>query len=225
MKKLHTFVRAVEALALFLALWIEQWAQQYLFKSHSAPLALLVVTGFVGLVAVVKLAHYTMTHWVDTSPQLRKLILGDDYIEGYWFNKVQTSTSALFGLLRIIVTEAGVRVHGEQFDASGKLTATWESQMADYHNNNLRYAYLVKYVGRPDSQDIYGFSDISFSKVSGCPMEYSGRFQDISPNDETANTFTFVGFRIVNDLHIADFKGSRKQAAISALIGEASKKP
>lgn len=224
MKKLHTFVRGVEALALFLALWIEEWAEKYLFTSKSAHLALLVVTGFVGLVVIVKLAHSAMTHWVDHSPRLRKLILGDDYIEGFWFNKVQLSTTARFGLLRIIVTEGGVTVHGEQFDELGKLTATWESQMADYHNNTLRYAYLVKYIGRPDTQDVYGFSDISFSKVSGCPMQYSGRFQDISPNDETANTFTFVGFRLVNDIHIADLKGGRKPSVIAALIADASKK-
>lgn len=224
MKKLHTFVRVIEALALFLALWIEEWAEKYLFTSKSAPLALLVVTGFVGMVVIIKLAHSAVSRWVDTSPRLRKLILGDDYIEGYWFNKVVMGNSVRYGVLRILATEGGVTVHGEQYDPTGKVTATWESQMADYHNNTLRYAYMVKYVGRTDSQDTYGFSDISFSKVSGCPMQYAGRFQDISPNDETANTFTFVGFRVVNDIQIAGLSTSAKQTSIAAMIADIDKK-
>lgn len=223
MKRLQNFVRGVEAFALFFALWLEQWAEQYLFKNNSAPLALLLLAAFVGLVVFVKLAQFLVTRWVDKSPTLRRLILGDDYIEGFWFNKVQTHDAALFGLLRIKVTEGGVTVHGEQYDESGRLTATWDSQMAEYHNNTLQYAYLVKYVGRSDTQDVYGFSDISFSKVTGCPGQYTGRFQDISPIDKTANTFTFVGSRVVEKPKLAHLMGTGKQGVVLELIADAAK--
>jgi len=197
-KNLKIFRHATQSLVVFGTFWLEKAVEHdLLLGTHASPTLIWIVAA-VGLVALLWFSEWLINKCFDRSVWLRKRILGDDFIEGVWFNKVKLPLPGqAYGLLYIEVKEEGVVVHGSQHKENGQLTATWESYMADYRGNTLRYAYAVKYTERGDIQDVQGVSDISFLKRAGiAPQEYNGRFHDICPSQQPEESITFVGRRL-----------------------------
>ena len=218
MKQLHIFRHGVQSLVIFGGFYLEKVVEYDLLEKSKTPPMLIWIVAAIGLVGLLWLIECLINTWFDHSQWFRQILLGEDFIEGIWFNKVKLTEKSLFGLLHIEIKEGGVIVHGTQYDESGARTCTWESYMSDYHGNALRYAYSVKYVDRPDHTDVQGTSEINFTKGSGFPREYVGRFQDICPHQEAASTFTFVGRRITDPKQIARIGTDERQKEIKDLI-------
>jgi len=220
MKNLKLFRRAIQSLVVFGVFWLEKLVEYHLLEGKKSPPALVWIVAAVGLVALLYAVEWGINTWFDHSEWMREAILQDDFIEGVWFNKVKASGTALYGLLYIKVKEDSAVVHGTQYDEQGSLTGTWDSYMAEYHGNTLKYAYHVMYINQPERQGVRGVSDISFSKTVGMPKEYAGWFQDICPHQQTATTFTFVGRRVTKQPQLGMLAGSEKDRAVKELIAE-----
>jgi hypothetical protein len=128
MNKLKNFRHAVQSLIVFGVFWLEKSIEYNFLENKKTPPAIIWIVAAVGLMALLWTAEWLVNRWFDYSQKLRRLVLGDDFIEGTWFNKVKLSGQALYGLLHIEVREDGVMVHGAQYDENCKLTATWESR-------------------------------------------------------------------------------------------------
>jgi hypothetical protein len=215
MKRLEAFIAFVKGFGLLFGFYIERRFEYVL--GDKTPKSLLVIVAFLSLLASIKIFERLAETSIERWRWLRKSILGDNYIEGVWFNKVPTNPP-LYGLLRIELRDGSVGVEGEQYDQDATLTATWHSEMAHFDGSILTYAYRVIYVREGQSHEIQGISRISFAKVSqkGVPRSYNGHFQDIAVEQKN---FCFTGFLLEDQQILAKIeRPDGKHEAITALV-------
>jgi hypothetical protein len=223
MKRLDNFIQSVKAFALFAGLYLEKYLEQHLIDDKTQKPVLVIVCAFLGLIAVIKVSEKVAEFAIERWRGLRRTILGDNYIEGVWFNKVPIN-SPLYGLLRIEIKDSSVRISGEQYDRNGAMTATWHSEMARFDGSILSYAYRATYSQHGQEQEVHGVSQISFAKVSrtGEPRSYNGHYHDSVGQQQTC---CFTGFRLdANTIEMLD-KPTEKLPAVKQLIGQADKLP
>lgn len=223
MQRLERFIDAVRAFALFVGLYFEQYLEGHLLNGKSPAPLLVTIFAFLGLIAFVKIAEAATVLAIERWRGFRRTILGDNYIEGIWFNKVPT-TSPLYGLLRIEIKDGSVGIDGEQYDRNGALTASWHSEMSKFDGDVLTYAYKATYSKHGQKHQVDGVSQISFAKAShsGVPQSYNGHFHD-SVGDEQACCFT--GFRVETALKEMLEKPTEKAKAVRDLIAQAEMLP
>ncbi len=223
MKRLERFIQSVKAFALFAGLYLEKYLEQHLLDDKTRKPVLVTLFAFLGLIAFIKVAEAVAEFAIERWRGLRRTILGDNYIEGVWFNKVPLA-SPLYGLLRIEIKESSVRVSGEQYDHNGAMTATWHSEMARFDGSTLAYAYRATYSKHGQQYEVHGVSHISFAKASrtGAPRSYNGHFHDSVGQQETC---CFTGFRLETPtIELLD-KPTEKLPAVKQLIAQADKLP
>ena len=215
MKRLQAFISFVEGFGLLFGFYIERRFEYVL--GNETPKPLLTIIAFLSLLASIMLFGQLAKSSVERWRWLRRTILGDNYIEGVWFNKVPTEPP-LYGLLHFEFRNGSVGVEGEQYNGQAILTATWHSEMAHFDGSILTYAYKVIYVREGQPHEIQGVSRISFAKVSrnGVPLSYNGHFQDIAAERQN---FCFTGFRLEDEDLLSKIESpSGKHDAILALI-------
>ena len=110
MKQLHTFRHAIQSLVIFGGFYLEKLVEHDLLENTKTPPPVIWIVAAIGLVGLLWLIEYLINVWFDRSQWFRQKLLGDDFIEGIWFNKVKLSDKSLFGLLRIEIKEGGVIV-------------------------------------------------------------------------------------------------------------------
>ena len=221
MKRLKTFIQTVKGFALFAGYYLEKYLEEHLMNQNTRQPILITVFAFLGLVAFIKVFEEIAKMLVERWQGLRRIILGDDYIEGIWFNKVPVSPP-LYGLLRIAIRNNSVNVDGEQYDQHGALTASWHSEMAKFDGRTLRYGYKATYSKHGADQPSHGMSGISFSKSSGVPLTYNGHFRDTAGNEEGRY---FMGFRVADVIAKTLEEPLKKLPTIRDLIAQAERLP
>ena len=193
MKRLQNFIHGAAYLGLLIGFYLEKKFEEQILGKE-AHLAWRVFLPFLVLLVFAKIFEWGTGTAVERWSWMRKIISGDSYIEGVWFNKVLTE-KPLYGLLLIEFKEGTISLDGEQLDSNAKLTATWHSSMAKFDGKILTYAYEVDYAGKEQPHMIHGVSEISFSRVTvpGPPTNYNGHFQDIAADHKNC---PFTGFRV-----------------------------
>lgn len=225
MKALKSFLAFWQMSAIFCGLYLEKWAEKYLIDDASVHPPLLMFALFVGLAVIIKALDLPFIKGVEKSRRLRRLILGDDYIEGVWFNKIKSGNGNLNGLVHIYFSEGDMRVSGEQYNEEGQLTATWHSTMSEYSETHaeLSYAYKSNYFNAADptkTSTVEGISKIRFIKAPmfGIPRTYEGTYEDNCPSQQK---HIFLGKKIESAQEIADLRGvSTKKKALKELAKE-----
>jgi hypothetical protein len=126
---------------------------------HAGTLTFLLVLGTTTIL-VFHIVEYLATAAFGRFDSLRRFILGAECIEDIWFDVVCGEN--LFGIITIDQKEGEVAVVGEQVDASGRVTATWEDFITSLEGNMLRAVYRAPQFGQEPSE-LLGFSSYVFS--------------------------------------------------------------
>ena len=115
----------------------------------------------------------------DSCPLVRKLALGDDYLEGVWIDAV--TGSDLFGVISISYKDGHLRMNGEQYNTQGAVTACWDNFLINIDGRTVRTLYRAPQYGAGAPSELLGFSTYIFSGPPGKPPQrYTGYFADCS---------------------------------------------
>jgi hypothetical protein len=146
---------------------------QNIFKSRSiALLALLVVVSL-----TVILLNETLEQIVEKSVTVRKLIAGDDFIEGFWYDLSldNVNRKVVHGaIFRIRFKDGELKVDGVSFDPGGNRIATFTSSSAVYSNR----LFYFEYRGMNDEYQELVETGLTQLQFDAPPQSYSGFYFD-----------------------------------------------
>ncbi|MEM8559586.1 MAG: hypothetical protein AAGG50_17335 [Bacteroidota bacterium] len=78
----------------------------------------------------------------ESSTSVRKIILGNEYIEGYWFDTTSRDTVLEHGAVVTIEEDRGeYKLYGQSFLRNGKKLGTFNSTSSAYFDKNLMFKY------------------------------------------------------------------------------------
>ena len=135
------------------------------------------------VVAVVAFkASEAFAEWaIDQSRWLRKRILADHFIEGYWIDKVQgvAADEALdvYAIIKIKCERGRYEVSGESFDGTGEPLGNFRCYTSSYSDFQLRYAYEGINSRHPESK-VEGYGEYHFTPGRVVPVTFSGFIYD-----------------------------------------------
>jgi hypothetical protein len=132
----------------------------------------------VGIVSVLalgfeRLADIAIAHSAD----VRKMLSGDDYIEGIWIEVYQSRDAETyhFCVLTINCGENAMRLSGVTYGSPDILErGRWKSEAARYKNGSLFYFYEERVGDTP----VTGSGRLDFNNVGGYPRRYQSDFFD-----------------------------------------------
>jgi len=193
MKRYERFVNFVRILAIFGAIFL---IDQLLQKFQSLNLSPFLAVTFRGIsaVAVLQLAEFFTSWLFDSCSFIRRLALGDDYLEGVWIDAVPGTE--LLGVINISYMDGQLRMNGESYDRHGNVTACWDNFLINIDGRTVRTLYRAPQYSHGTPSELMGFSTYIFSGSPGKPPQrYTGYFADSSISYERRG---LNGFRITN---------------------------
>lgn len=117
---------------------------------------------------------------------LRKIILGKDFIEGYWIdlniddeNKVLRAISLVF----VDYEDGSLVMGGEIYSCGGASIGNWRSTSCGYKNLILWYVYSREVVFKK-KEKAKGRGELCFTTDKGSPKSYYGSFYDTKTETE-----------------------------------------
>lgn len=188
---------ATVALMFFSLAWLQPYLAQlsttYLLAGTAA--SALIAVGVYRLLADGLLWLFKKSQW------LRKIILGNGFIEGTWVGHYLHGTEHRFTLERIDQTSGVTIIRGREFGNDGKTRASWSSDTVsiDLARMQLVYAYTCKVFERKHVQEGLGvFSMVR--EVSGQPVnKLDGYAVDLIDGDRDPNTEIKISNQEVKD--------------------------
>lgn len=214
MRRYHNFLEWVRLLALFSAVFLADVVLRLLEQVHAAHYVSVLVLGFCAI-AVFHVTELLVTTLFERLTWLRRWVLGDEWVEGVWFDAVQGRD--LFGIITIQQKEGSATVVGEQFDANGKVTATWENFVVLIEGNTMRAIYRAPQFNGAAPSELLGFTTYVFSGMPDKPPSfYNGYFADMS---QDARKCQLRGYRIKDRQILKRLRDPQaKQATLLELI-------
>jgi hypothetical protein len=162
----------------------KQW---FLIPGVPIVFSLLVVA--ISVVAVQFLTSSLFDHfqWV------RRLLLGQEYIEGTWFDILRKDGRPLeIGVSWLRYEDLNVKFSGEDCDLALRHSFPYEANMVQFDGQVLMYKYTAR---RSDDANIttQGYGEIQFSNVrQGVPKKYSGCYFVLRSTEK----LSFEGFKL-----------------------------
>lgn len=153
--------------------------KKFLFeKPETDYITLLIIAIIVFFLTAI--ANYLITSFIEKNKFLRKKILGNDFIEGHWIQKIESESYGLmhtvqYSLIKISIEKSHYKVVGTSFQTDGsETTAHFFSQTSDFNGVILSYPFTVESLEYKDSKNIFGHTKLHFSKTGGLPDSYFG---------------------------------------------------
>lgn len=218
MERLEKFYRFVNVVLVVIVLFLEAQIVHCLEKSGIHNFWLLFVVTATLLIAFFKFGEWLVEKMIENLDWLKKLIIGDEYIEGLWIDKVEISGRNFYGLLIISMKDGVYKVNGSQYSDKATLQNRWITISSDFENYTLKTIYQTTYFDEAKLEEPYGISSYNFQKTSlhGKPLIFSGTFYDVSRDFITKS---FYGFKVTDKKVINKLKHPDKTAqAIMDLI-------
>jgi hypothetical protein len=115
---------------------------------------------------------------IENSKPLRRLLLGNRFVEGAWIDLVQSSDDSKFVSVVHVAFEAqSLRLSGQNFDLSGQPRGSFRSVMVVIDWPVLKYKY--EWAARGPKRPSEGFGEICFGETEGPPVLLQGFFVDV----------------------------------------------
>ncbi len=130
--------------------------------------------------AVTVISNFVLSSLIEKSSLIRKWILGNHFIEGYWIQNIETESYGLmhtvqYSLLKITYEKFNFKVEGTSFALDGsKNTANFYSHVTEFDGVILRYPFTVETLEFNKKNNIFGKTELHFSKVGKLPELYFG---------------------------------------------------
>ncbi len=164
---------------------------------------------------------YTLTSLIDSTRFLRRIVLGNDYLEGFWVQKIKSSSKELsqaphYTIIEITFEKARYKLSGISFRADEpNYTATFQSDISTYAENKLKYPFkgttLEKDIKK--AKNVFsGYTSLTFVQINNSPPT---SFVGVVHSNVRTIPVLVEGFKIDNFI---DPQSSSGRAALIALI-------
>jgi len=167
-------------------------------KINSKPATFVLVMSIV-VIATLALG-ILVENLVDNSRLVRRIIAGNDFIEGYWYDLSVDSETRLAKhgvLFNIFYMDNGFHLSGITFNSSGARVATFRSKRAIYQDRVLFYEYESHTEYVPTSIEA-GVAQIQFEYP---PNSYTGFYFDYTRTISSRVTGIRVSSKSVKDFN------------------------
>jgi hypothetical protein len=208
------FVEWVRLLSLFGAVFVADLVLTSLKDAQAPFLVSAIVIGLV-VIATMHVLELLATYVFERIWVVRRFFLGDEHIEGAWFDNVVGKEQ--FGMFAIHFRDGRLFISGEQYDATGKVTATWEDYLVGFEGRTLHACYRAPQFSDKEPSEVYGFTKYVFGGKPGKPPTFfSGFFADLSGECRSCQ---LRGFRITdrNLLERLNMPESRSHAILELM--------
>ena len=176
-RRIDTFIRWLSSIATS-AIAIGTYAVRSSLQSlvQNSPLALFILLVIVVLLSQV--ADYLIRQGVSKARWIRRYILGRQFVEGYWVDRViEGGQVESVGLLTIAYDNGQLEINGESLDTEGRRLGTFRTYISEYDNWEFRYAYHGMHKGKSDVR-IDGYGEYHFVRGDRIPLAFSGFLHD-----------------------------------------------
>jgi hypothetical protein len=154
-------------------------------RFESKSISIIIMLAIVSIIIVS--INYLAENIMEKSPLVRKLVLGSDYIEGYWYDITYDSNNILpsHGVIMLISYKDGTYVvNGTSYNGDGKRIATFRSDNSIYKDKTLYIKYESFTDYNPNIVEL-GIMQFQFENP---PNSYSGFYIDYSKTIRQAIT-------------------------------------
>lgn len=188
--------------------------EQHYFKNHT----LIFVGCIVFFVSVFKLLEWLIAKLIKNSEHIREFILGEDFIEGIWFDSTVEDNEKTYGLFTNSYHGTEIEQNGELYSEECQPLNSWTSIASSYKEGTLILVYKVNYVQEEIIEQRLGLLTISFAKTAKqkSPKTIIGTFYDVS---EDVRSKSFYGFKVTDKAILKALSNPEtKRQAIRQLI-------
>lgn len=174
----------VHALVAGLCWWVLQHLEQFQayiadYKQYAIPIVL------AGLAILFRLSDTLSSIVVEKIPifsrVLRRILSGNEYIEGDWplvVVDIEKQSPIYFGVLCIDFKDGQYYIYGNDWNIDGTLVHSFHSKQSLYSNHKLQYWYEQGV--SMHAPDMRGYTEIFFFPTSGLAERHAGKFLDTS---------------------------------------------
>lgn len=152
---------------------IDKFANQ--FKSD----ALAYSTIIVAVILIVLIGNYLIDYLIDNSVKVRKLLMGKDFIEGYWYDVSFDKTTNVIKhsvLFKIDFEKEQYVLHGVSYSSQGERIATWKSTSCTYFDRVL----FVQYESHTELAEAFIEHGVLQMQFETPPNSYTGFYLDLA---------------------------------------------
>lgn len=118
---------------------------------------------------------------VENSVTLRKLVMGSQFMEGYWIDKVvdvaNDNTMLSVGILKISFYHGMIMVSGTGYSPKYDPLGSFQTYISKYDAFTLKYGY-VSILPRDGGTEVHGHGQYMFSQGNDSPVRFTGFMQD-----------------------------------------------
>lgn len=222
MKRLQNFYNYLDTILMVIILYVEglvvKTFEETFFKNN---LLVFLCTIFF-FVAIFKLAEWLIGKvLIGKSEFFRKVILGEDFVEGTWFDMIVNSDTGAktFGLSTNTMKDENIYQNGEQFSADGSPLNIWGTIASQLIENTLTIVYRVNYFDEKIVEQRLGIRTISYSKTAKQkrPNTFIGVLYDMSGKFYTKS---YYGFKVTEKEILKELANPQtKREALRKLMG------
>lgn len=214
-QKIHEYIDTLLVVAvLYTEGSILDRLEQHFFRNHT----LIFVGCILFFVLVFKLLEWLITKLIKNSASIREFILGEDFIEGIWFDATVEDSNRTYGLFTNSYHGTEIEQNGELYSAECLPLNSWTSIASSYKEGTLILVYKVNYVQEEIIEQRLGILTISFAKTEKqkSPKTIIGTFYDVSENIKSKS---FYGFKVTDKAILKELSHPEtKRQAIRKLI-------
>ena len=137
---------------------------------------LLGITAAVLVILAIFLFEYAASRLIDWIKPLRRWIMGEKFVEGFWVDIVRTDSSEGVGysggILEIYFQKGELLVTGDTFDETGKKIGNFHSDFVHFVGWDFSYHYYKGVYAEQSTPD--GYSSYHFKPRKPCPESFEG---------------------------------------------------
>jgi hypothetical protein len=212
MKNIENFYKKISVVIIAATFAIENLIVkrlvEYLQKIKLANEWIILLLSIIILVFIFELLSLVVEMVIEKCKCIRALILGEDFIEGVWFDLVEDNGEKCYGLVTISYKEGHIEQNGVKISSQGLPQSAWNTDISKYEDNILTIVYRVNYSDEKMIEHPSGISFIHFLKRANHkhPLIYNGTFYDMSKPliTKSFNGFKVTDNKILSQLDISD---------------------
>lgn len=137
------------------------------------------LVGFITIISaiiIIGLLNFFIVLIIEKSKLLRRLVIGKDFIEGFWYEIVynEERTIKWATLINIFYESNELKVNGISFYENGRKVAVFKSSHSNYYDLSLVFQYVAHTEAVPNFIE-HGFTELMFENPA---TSFSGFFID-----------------------------------------------
>lgn len=152
------------------------YLRKFLENNQNTSIANIIEIAVILIITLVTL-NIAINKGIDHAKWFRKLIVGKDFVEGIWLqrisNKSLPNSVPIYSIISISFKDNIYKISGESFNSSGKFTANFYSITSEYNSRVLKYPFKVTSTEFPKKL-IYGYTELTFSSNEDTIRRYIG---------------------------------------------------